>query len=545
MKHTALYRIIRIVWMSIVFFVQVTSFQRKYRGRFTPAVTAKWEKLVTRQAKVYKKTALELGGLMIKLGQFLAARADIMPPSFLEELEGLTDQVTPVPTEDALALLDAEWAMPHREILSEISDAPIASASIGEVYKGRLHDGTPVAIKIQRPTIERILSADFKAIKIVIWLAKRFTNFNKQIDFDLLYTEMTDVIGAELNFLQEMKNGRNFAERFPDMEGVRFPVYFEEYTTRRVLVMEWIDGVRITNTDYLDAHGIDRKELSIRLFLLFLEQILEGGQFHADPHSGNLMVQEDGTLVLIDFGMVVTISPSEANSMFLIVEGVLFKQYDRVLDGLEELKFLLPNADRDILANAIERVVKAYESDDLNDMNGFVVERLLDDLMQIVRTQPVQMPAQFAFLGRAVSVFVGVLHILDPHVDLLGLGKERVLEWAKHKTGMGGGTSFSKKDIQSAALSLIGQLRAIPPRIDSYLEEPKKMREYTERRDHVHDRIVIVQQTRTFASVLSTISLGAFFFGIWDEHLPLLIASGTIFIISFLTFWRKGKYLSK
>lgn len=541
MKNTALYRIIRIVWMSVVFFVQIMLFQRKHRGRFTPAVNAKWEKLVTRQARVYKKTALELGGIMIKLGQFLAARADIMPPSFLEELEGLTDQVTPVPTEDALALLDEEWEMPHLERLSEISDVPVASASIGEVYKGRLHDGTQIAIKIQRPNIERILGADFKAMKIVIWLAKRFTNFSKQIDFDLLYIEMTDVIGAELNFLQEMKNGRNFAERFPNMEGVRFPVYFNDYTTRRVLVMEWIDGVRITNTEYLDEHNIDRKELSIRLFLLFLEQILEGGQFHADPHSGNLMVEQDGTLVLIDFGMVITITPSEADSMFLLVEGVLFKRYDRVLDGLEQLKFLLPDADRDLLANAIERVVKAYESDDLNNMNGFVVERLLDDLIDIVRTQPIQMPAQFAFLGRAVSVFVGVLHILDPEVDLLGLGKERVVEWAKHKTGVGGNKSFSKKDIQNATLSAIGKLRTIPPRIDSFLEEPKKMREYTERRDKVRDRLDVKRQSRTFAGVFGAISLGALFFGVWDDHTPLLVASGTIFVISFLTFWRKGK----
>ncbi|WP_432353042.1 ABC1 kinase family protein [Sporosarcina sp. A2] len=541
MKQLALYRIVRIVWMSIVFFVQVTSFQRRYRGRFTPAVNAKWEMMVTRQARIYKKTALELGGLMIKLGQFLSARADIMPPSFLHELEGLTDQVTPVPTAQALALLDEEWEMPHTVRLTEISDIPIASASIGEVYKARLKDGTEVAVKIQRPNIERILASDFRAMKIVIWLAKRFTGFNKQIDFDLLYMEMTDVIGAELNFLQEMKNGRGFAERFPNMEGVRFPVYFDEYTTHRVLVMEWINGVRITNTVYLDEHKIDRKELSVRLFLLFLEQVLEGGQFHADPHSGNLMVQDDGTLVLIDFGMVVTISPAEADSMFLIVEGIIFKQYDRVLDGLEQLKFLLPNADRVLLASAIERVVHAYESDDLSNMNGFVVERLLEDLMKIVRTQPVQMPAQFAFLGRAVSVFVGVLHILDPDVDLLGLGKERVLEWAKHKTGMGGAKRYSRKELSSAALSAIGQVRAIPPRIYSYLEEPKRMREYTERRDIEVDRQRVRIQSRNFAGVFGAISLATLYYGIWDEHTPLMVVSASVLAVSFILFWRKGK----
>ncbi|WP_040285029.1 ABC1 kinase family protein [Sporosarcina koreensis] len=541
MKNTAWYRIIRIVTMAVTFFIQVNRFQRRHRGRFTPDVQEQWERLVTKQARAYKRTALDLGGLMIKLGQFLAARADIMPPSFLEELEGLTDQVTPVPSEDAMALLDAEWGRDHRELLSDVSSAPVASASIGEVYKAKLLDGSEVAIKIQRPNIERILAADFKAVKIVIWLAKRFTAFTKQIDFDLLYVEMTDVIGAELNFIQEMKNGRIFAARFPDMEGVRFPVYFDDYTTRRVLVMEWIEGVRITDTAYLEEHGIDRRELAERLFLLFLEQILEGGQFHADPHSGNLMVQADGTLVLLDFGMVVTISPEEADSMFLIIEGVIFNQYDRVLDGLEQLHFLLPDADRTVLAGAIARVMKAYESDELNDMNGFVVERLLEDLMGIVRTQPVQMPAQFAFLGRAVSVFVGVLHILDLDVDLLGIGKERVVEWARRKSGFGGPDGFDWKSLRAAGLSAAGQLRALPGRIDAYLDEPRRLREYTERRDAVRAKQDVRLQSRAFAGVFGAVSLGAAFVAVFTEHLPLLLASCGVLLLSLWVFNVKGK----
>ncbi|MCZ8537516.1 AarF/UbiB family protein [Paenisporosarcina quisquiliarum] len=530
MERLAIYRIYRIVWMSVKFFTQVTLFQRRYKGRFTPAVNEKWERLVTRQAKEYKRTALKLGGLMIKMGQFLSTRADIMPPSFIAELEGLTDRVPAVPRARAIELLEQEWNAVHTDTIMNLSDKPVASASIGEVYKGNLKDGTPVAVKIQRPDIERILRADFRAMKIVIWLAKRFTAFGKQINFNLLYSEMVNTIGAELNFLQELRNGRSFADRFASMPGVRFPVYYDEFSTRRVLVMEWIEGARITDLAFIDANGINRRNLSERLFRLFLEQVLDGGQFHADPHGGNILIKPDGTIVLIDFGMVGSISKEEARSVLKVVEGVLLKQYDRVLDGLEELRFLLPQADRRLLANAIARVVAAYESEELTQMDSFVVDRLLDDLKGIVRTQPVQLPAEFAFFGRAVSTFIGVLHVLDPKVDLLAIARPRVLEWAT--TQKDGDQSFSKEDAVRFALKAIGPFREIPQKVLTFLDEPTRMREYMQIRDAESKMLRYRLQTRMFAGIISVLSLGTGFYAIWDEHSPLMVTSGIFFVAS-------------
>lgn len=530
MERLAIYRIYRIVWMSVKFFTQVTLFQRRYKGRFTPVINEKWERLVTRQAKEYKRTALKLGGLMIKMGQFLSTRADIMPPSFIAELEGLTDRVPAVPREKAIDLLEQEWNETHTDILMNLSDKPVASASIGEVYKGSLKDGTPVAVKIQRPEIERILRADFRAMKIVIWLAKRFTAFGKQIDFNLLYSEMVDTVGAELNFLQELRNGRSFADRFESMPGVRFPVYYDEFSTRRVLVMEWIEGARITDLAFIDSNGINRRVLSERLFRLFLEQVLDGGQFHADPHGGNILIKPDGTIVLIDFGMVGSISKEEARSVLKVVEGILLKQYDQVLDGLEELRFLLPQADRRLLADAIARVVAAYESEELTQMDSFVVDRLLDDLKGIVRTQPVQLPAEFAFFGRAVSTFIGVLHVLDPKVDLLAIARPRVLEWAT--TQKEGDKSFSKEDAVRFALNAIGPLRAFPQKVITFLDEPTRMREYMQIRDAQSKVERFQLQTRMFAGIISVLSLATGFYAVWDDHSPLMVTSGFFFIAS-------------
>ncbi len=535
-----LYRIVRIVWMAIAFFIQNALFQKRYRGHFTPSIQQKWDQMMTNQAKSFKKLALELGGLIIKIGQFLSARADIMPPSFIEEMEELTDQVTPVPHEKTLAFLHEEiGSFLESGCISYISDEPVASASIGDVYKGRLADGTDIAIKIQRSNIEKILRADFKALKIVIWLIKHFTAFGKQLNLDLLYKEMTHTIGAELNYLQEIKNGRQFSERFADRPGICFPVYFEKYSTRRVLVMEWIEGTKITDLDFLEQHNINRQELSERLFRFFLDQILEGGQFHADPHSGNVLVQSDGTIAVIDFGMIITITKEEAASMFLIMESILFKQYDRVVDGLEQLNFLLDHADRHAIAEVVKQTVDAYESHDLHDINSFAVNQLLEDLQEIIRTQPVQLPAEFAFLGRAVSVFTGVLHGLDPKIDLLAIAKPRIVEWAGKQTPFG--RAFSKKEAERIILQTIGKLRDVPRKVSSLLEEPERMRSYMDQRSKQHYRERVHIQTRQFTGVAASILLSFTFIGIWMEQTILLISAGSTFVLAVTVFWRQSK----
>lgn len=539
LSRFAFYRIYRIVWMSIKFFTQVTLFQKRHQGNFTPSIQDKWEKLVTKQANEFKKTALLLGGLMIKVGQFLSTRADIMPPSFILELEGLTDRVPPVPKNKALALLEAEWNSSYHDFLLELSENPVASASIGEVYKGKLKDGTDVAIKIQRPNIERIIRVDFKAMKIVIWLAKKFTSFSKQIDFDLLYRDMVQIIGAELNFMQELRNGRQFTERFAEMEGVRFPAYYEEFTTRRVLVMEWIEGSRVTDIPFLEQHNLDRRELSERVFKLFLEQVLNGGQFHADPHGGNILVKPDGTIVLIDFGMVGTISHAQARSVYKVVEGILFRQYEQVLDGLEELNFLLPNANRQLLADAINRIVQAYESNELKQMDSFIVERLLADIKTIVRNEPVQLPAEFAFFGRAISTFIGVIHVLDPNVDLLAIAKPRVLEWAfADKDDASKGFTFSKDDALRIAKNVLLPIRDFTSKISNYLDEPTRMRQYMQERDVEERKSRNQLQTRKFTGIASLLSLGVLFFSIWVEHDILLITSGIVLAVTSFIFYQ-------
>lgn len=528
MNQVTFIRIFRIVWLAVKIFLQVTIFQKRNRGKWTPLVEKRWNEMITKQAKEYKNLALKLGGLMIKLGQFLSTRADIMPPSFLEELEGLTDRVPSVPRQDIVSVLEQEWNTTHTDYLDHLSESAVASASIGEVYKGVLKNGLEVAVKVQRPGTDRILRADFKAIRIVIWLAEKFTPFGKQIDFKQLYVEMTETIGNELNFLKELQNGRSFSDRFDAMEGVRIPMYFDEFTTRRVLVMEWIEGARITDLAFIEKNDLDRHEISERLFILFLEQILYGGQFHADPHGGNILLEPNGGIVLIDFGMIGTITKKDSQSVLRAAEGIIFKNYEQVLDALEELRFLLPQADRAVLEDAISRLVEAYESNELSQMDSFVVERLLDDIQDIVRTQPVQLPAEFAFFGRAASIFVGVLHILDPNVDLMALARPRILEWASsQKEGKG---MFGKEDILRWVLNGTGPLRVFPQKVINYLEEPERLRRYIENRDGKEREYRRDLQSRMFAGVFTILSFVGISVSVWFWNEPYMWVSSVFFV---------------
>ncbi|TFD97645.1 AarF/ABC1/UbiB kinase family protein [Jeotgalibacillus sp. R-1-5s-1] len=522
-KKVAAYRIYKIVFMSVKFFLQVYFFQRKHQGRWDATTERKWAELAGKQAREYKQTALKLEGLMIKMGQFLSTRADIMPRSFILELEGLTDRVPPVPWEEAKRVIEDDWNTAYGNIVHKISENPVASASIGDVYHAWLHNGDSVAIKVQRPGIERIIRTDFKAMKIVIWLAKRFTRFGKQVDLDALYREMTIVIGDELNFKKELQNGVAFGERFKDTPGVIVPRYIEEYTTRRVLVMDWIEGSKITDQSFLDKHGLNREELAENLLLLFIEQLLNEGMFHADPHGGNILIKEDGTIVLIDFGMVGVIRKKDAEAVQRAVEGVIFERYSEVVEALEQMKFLLPKADKDILEDVVERVVQVYKSGEWQDGESLMMESLLEDIQDIVRTQPIQLPTEFAFFGRAISTFTGVIYTIYPEADFIEMARPTIVRWATARND-------DREDSApwQTAVRYIQPLLSAPSKFSDALDEPKRYRrmmQWSNKKDRTLQELTARRRDIIIITAIPFISLHA---GILIENWLLTGIAGAL-----------------
>ncbi|PWK13866.1 ABC1 kinase family protein [Tumebacillus permanentifrigoris] len=543
MKRNSLYRISTIVFMFTGFFLRVIWFQKRNPGKMDPATQAKWEDLLRKIAFTYKRKSLQLEGLLIKLGQFLSARADVVPQVVIQELTDLVDQVPAVPWDLAKQVLESEWEAPYGSVLHKISEKPVASASIGEVYKAYLHTGEEVAVKIQRPGIEKIIRADFRAIRIVCWLAAKFTKIGKTADLPALYREMTYVIGDELNFKQELKNGEYFAQRYQDNADLYIPRYYGAHCTRRVLVMEWMEGARINDYAYMEQHGIDRAEIAVKLFNAVAEQLFFEGKFHADPHPGNILVQPDGRIVLIDFGMVGTIKKQDAAQIQGVVEGLVLKDFSRVIESLEKLRFLLPHANRSELERVLELVVQFYEDEDMANVDYELVQHITDDIQSVMRQQPIQLPSEFIFLGRAVSTFIGVLYGLNPQIDLMEVGKPIINEWLSKnggdQAGVGGGSSGTWKTVQKYALDIGRQLLKLPRQLSESLEEPRRRREWDkvkQKNQFLHE-VYTSRKRYAFATALMGLAVaGVGYYFVADQY--LLWGGGGLALVS--AFWYRS-----
>ena len=496
LKYISIYRISIIVWMSLKFLMQIFWFKKRHRI-WDEVTKRKWEEMLSKQAGEYRKKAVLLGGLLIKFGQFLSSRGDLLPQSFIKELEGLVDRVEPVPFHRSRNTIEEDWNAPIDEYLSSIEEDSIASASIGEVYKAYLKDGTPVAVKVQRYRVRDTFRMDFKALKIVFWMLDRFTVYGKKADLQALYREVVRVISNELDFTMELDNGNHFKKRFSNFPDVYIPDYYTDLSTKRVLVMEWIEGAKITDLSFIKKHGIDREEIARTLFDLCVEQFLEAGMFHSDPHPGNLMLKEDGTVVVIDFGMVGEIKNEDANSIRKMIQGFILDDYDRVIDSLQEMDFLLPNADTEKVKKLMKQTTDMYLNGNFDKLDAHMMNDMLGDLQQFVKEQPIQLPADYAFLGRATSIIVGVLTTVYPQIDLIRWGRPVIKEWM---SGEDSSYTLYKEIAKETARPLL----SLPRALVEFLEDGDKEREWKS----YHQKNHLFHQYYLFYTLLSLLLTG-------------------------------------
>ena len=259
---------------------------------------------------VFRETALELGVLMIKLGQFLSSRPDLLPEKAIAILSSLQDEVPPAPFAHVVSVIEAELGKPVEEVFSVLERKCTAAASLGQVHKAILAStGETVAVKIQRPDIEQLVRMDLSALKFVIWLITRFVDMNGFIDLMGIYHEFQRTIYEEIDYVREAANARRFKEMFKDDPMIYIPCVYDQYVSRRVLVLEWIDGIKINDYPALEAAGINRLEVAKRTVCAYFYQFFKAGFFHANPHPGNIFVKKGSTgdgpiVVFVDFGMV-------------------------------------------------------------------------------------------------------------------------------------------------------------------------------------------------------------------------------------------------
>lgn len=413
-----IYRVVTL-FVGIILRVGWAAFWQRNRPE-SPEKEAFFDQLYTRQSIKFRQTAEQLGGLVIKVGQFLSSRVDLLPKPFIDQLQALQDNVKSAPWSQVRPILEQELGSLHEAFLI-FDEKPIAAASLGQVYRAVLHDGTEVAVKVQRPYIESTVQADLKALNIVVSLATRFTHFGRAFDLFTVLREFRRIVTQELNYRQELANTELIRQDVHDLGYVIVPKTYPQYSTSRVLTMEFCDGIKINQLPELKQNHVNPTIIAQEAIHLYLHMVMESGIFHADPHPGNILVNRQEQLVLLDYGMMGVIDQSTRKQMRRLFVAVSKRNPVELQASIEALGMVRPDADRAQLRRHIQYLLDRYYAETLDELQSLDLVALLRDFENLLRTQPIQVPGQFAFLGRAIAILVGLATGLDPDINLVEL----------------------------------------------------------------------------------------------------------------------------
>jgi predicted unusual protein kinase regulating ubiquinone biosynthesis (AarF/ABC1/UbiB family) len=527
-RQSKIIRMYKILSMAFGIFIKIYW----YKIRRKPEV--EWEKLWGEIGKRFRETLIDLEGLLIKIGQFLSVRSDLLPKAFISQIEDLVDKVPPSKWDDIRVVLEDEWKGTIEENLSSIDPVAIASASIGEVYQAVLKNGERVAVKVQRPNIEGIVKTDFRSLSIIIWFADHFVPIPKGfINLKVLFQELRHVILRELDYQKELETLLYFQNRFKEVEGIKIPQIFPELCTSKVIVMEWIEGIKVIESSKLEKLNLNRVDLAKRLLQTFLPQWLEPGIFHADPHPGNVLIDQYGKIILLDYGMVGEISKKDATNFQRLVEGIIVKDYAKVINCMSELGFLLPEADLKVMEKLLAEML-AIDFTKVKEMDMFAFKKEMNDIIQ---TLPIQVPTRFVFLGRSYVTIEGMLLSIAPDEELVDIFKPVLTEWLK--TQGSNNWTFLWQWVQSQPLfkvfHAIGEFLDLPNRIEQ-LKEVEQKRQF---------RFMILENYKKQLSYFTMIGIGGIFLGLAIDHLLILKLSSGILAISALGYILVSSKLKK
>lgn len=368
-----------------------------------------------RRAVHLREVLTHLGPAFIKIGQALSTRPDLVPPLYLEELTQLQDQLPAFSNEIAYRFIEEELGDRPEVIYAELTPSPIAAASLGQVYKGRLHSGEVVAVKVQRPGLAEKMTLDLYILRsLAAWLQSRF----KRIRSDLvgIMDEFGERIFEEMNYTQEGRNAERFADLYGHIPGIYVPKIYWPHTSRRVLTMEWITGTKLTKTKELAAQGIDATVLIEIGVQCSLRQLLEHGFFHADPHPGNLLAMPDGRLAYLDFGMMSEVKPQQRYGLIEAVVHMVNRDFSNLAEDYVKLEFLTPDTDLTPIIPALADVFSDVLGASVAEMN---FKSITDRLSALMYEYPFRVPAYYALIIRSLVTLEGIAINVDPNFKVL------------------------------------------------------------------------------------------------------------------------------
>ncbi|GAB4379074.1 MAG: AarF/ABC1/UbiB kinase family protein [Elainellaceae cyanobacterium] len=374
------------------------------------------EKHKFKRAIQLRQLLTHLGPTYIKVGQALSTRPDLVRKDFLDELTKLQDQLPPFPTDIAFGIIERELERNIKDIYSQISPTPIAAASLGQVYRARLHSGEEVAVKVQRPNLLPTLTLDLYLMRwAASWLAP-WLPLNLGHDLTLIVDEFGIKLFEEIDYLNEGRNAERFAANFQDDLTVKVPLIYWRYSSHRVLTLEWINGFKLTDTKKIQESNLDTNTLIEVGVTSGLRQLLEFGFFHADPHPGNLFALSDGRMAFIDFGMMDQLTEDTKETLVDSVVHLINREYEALAHDFVKLGFLTPDTDIYPIVPALELVFANAMGESVGDFN---FKTVTDQFAALMYEYPFRLPAKFALIIRSLVTQEGLALSLNPEFKII------------------------------------------------------------------------------------------------------------------------------
>ncbi len=387
-----------------------------------------WDKTVAnnspkhrnRRAQWLVGTLLDLGPTFIKIGQALSTRADLLPLEYVQALGQLQDRVPEFDATEAIAIIESELGNSIHALYRDFDRFPLAAASLGQVHKARLHTGEDVVVKVQRPGLERLFNLDFEVLHRLVRFSNRYVPGITKYDLEAIYHEFFNLLYQEIDYLHEGKNADRFAEHFRDYPRIAVPTVYWRYTTKRVLTLEYLPGIKIDDRQTLEACGINAKEIIQLGICAYLKQLLQDGFFQSDPHPGNMAVSQEGKLIFYDFGTMAEVKPIAKDQMIKTFFAVLRKDTDEVVSTLTYMGLLEPVADMTPVRRLVDFILERFTEKPI-DLQSF--DQMRSDIYLMFEQQPFRLPAQMTFILKALTTLDGIARTLDPEYNLVAASK--------------------------------------------------------------------------------------------------------------------------
>ncbi|GAB2674347.1 ABC1 kinase family protein [Paenibacillus thermoaerophilus] len=371
----------------------------------------------------------ELGPTFVKLGQIASTRPDLIPAHILSELERLQDNVPAFSYREASAIIEQELGAPVEELFLHFSETPLAAASIGQVYRAVLKDGTAVAVKVQRPDIQTLIETDLDILADWARLAEHRLEWARNYRLRDIVDELGRALRAELDYTTEARNAERFANQCKTWKYVQVPTVYWDYCTRRVLTMGYIEGIKLSDQEQLDRAGLDRRLLAERFAKTIFHQVLVEGYFHGDPHPGNVLALKDGSLVLLDFGMVGRLTPGMKKHFASFVIALRNQSSKGVIRAISNMGIVPEDVNMELLYADVDDMREKYYKVPLNQVS---LGEAVQDLFAVALRHRIRIPTELTLLGKALLTLEGVVSALDPAFSVFDVaepfGKKLFLE---------------------------------------------------------------------------------------------------------------------